>query len=142
MQTRAIRCLHNLEYKIDMLTYCDSSTQPMSKRPCNSPSCPQMPAMYQWQTAPWSKVCWVVLISAVRDCTSLSFPDVNSIKKLQVYFTLRSHQFESTKSLHKFPLQASNLYLQSHFAAFIVFFMSDFTFALYSFKKSTLALSL
>ena len=43
---------------------------------------------------------------------------INSIKKLQVYFTIQtlvftnSHQFESTKSPHKFPLEASNLYLQ------------------------------
>ena len=39
-------------------------------------------------------------------------------KEIQVYFTSRtlvfanSHQFESTKSLYKFPLEASNLYLQ------------------------------
>ena len=45
-------------------------------------------------------------------------PGVNSIKKYKVYFTSRtviftnSHQFESTKSLYKFPLEASNLYSQ------------------------------
>ena len=39
-------------------------------------------------------------------------------KETQVYFTSRtlvftnSHQFESTKSLYKFLLEASNLYLQ------------------------------
>ena len=39
-------------------------------------------------------------------------------KEIQVYFSSRtlvftnSHQFESTKSLYKFPLEASNLYLQ------------------------------
>ena len=39
-------------------------------------------------------------------------------KEIQVYFTSRtlvftnSHQLESTKSLYKFPLEASNLYLQ------------------------------
>ena len=39
-------------------------------------------------------------------------------KEMQVYFKRRtlvftnSHQFESTKSLCKFPLEASNLYLQ------------------------------
>ena len=39
-------------------------------------------------------------------------------KEIQVYFTSRtlvftnSHQFESTKSPYKFPLEASNLYLQ------------------------------
>ena len=39
-------------------------------------------------------------------------------KEIQVYFTSRtlvftnSQQFESTKSLYKFPLEASNLYLQ------------------------------
>ena len=44
-------------------------------------------------------------------------PGVNSIKKY-VCFTSRtlvftnSHQFESTKSLYKFPLEASTLYLQ------------------------------
>ena len=38
-------------------------------------------------------------------------------KEIQVYFTSRtlvstnSHQFESTESLCKFPLEASNLYL-------------------------------
>ena len=39
-------------------------------------------------------------------------------KEIELYFTSRtlvltnSHQFKSTKSLYKFPLEASNLYLQ------------------------------
>ena len=39
-------------------------------------------------------------------------------KEIQVYFTSQSlvftnsHQFESTKRFYKFPLEASNLYLQ------------------------------
>ena len=45
-------------------------------------------------------------------------------KEIQVYFTSRtlvftnSHQFESTKIIYKFPLEASNLYLQWYSVGF------------------------
>ena len=45
-------------------------------------------------------------------------------KEIQMYFTSRtlvftnSHQFESTKSLYKFPLEACNLYLQCYSIGF------------------------
>ena len=51
------------------------------------------------------------------------WPGVNSIKKLQVYFTSWTVVFTSpdkvefNKSPYKFPLQASNLYLQGHFTS-------------------------
>ena len=55
-------------------------------------------------------------------------PEVNSIKKLQVYFTCgtffstSSHKFKFNESFCKFPpLQASNCYLQWYFIEFFSF---------------------
>ena len=51
-------------------------------------------------------------------------PRVKFNKEIQVYFTSRtlvftnSHQFGSTESLYKFPLEASNMYLQRYSIGF------------------------
>ena len=69
------------------------------------------------------KIVWLGLVALVTaenqprvNCRSPNWGQFN--KEIQVSFTSRtlvftnSHQLESTKSLYKFPLEASNVYLQ------------------------------
>ncbi|KAJ7351111.1 A disintegrin and metalloproteinase with thrombospondin motif 9 [Desmophyllum pertusum] len=52
-KSRAIRCLHQLEYKGEM--FCDSKSQPAKKQPCNKGACPPALNLYHWQTSTWSQ---------------------------------------------------------------------------------------
>ncbi|XP_078343629.1 A disintegrin and metalloproteinase with thrombospondin motifs 9-like isoform X3 [Oculina patagonica] len=52
-KTRAIRCLHQLEYKGDM--FCDIKTRPSEKQRCNKGECPPFLNVYYWQTSTWSQ---------------------------------------------------------------------------------------
>ena len=69
-------------------------------------------------------------------------------KEIQVYFTsgtlvfTNSHQFESTKSLYKFPLEASNLYLQWYSIGFNQLPVENLHLHSALIKKTTLVVSL
>ena len=90
-----------------------------------------------------------LLLSQGNTSLACNKPRVNSIKELQVYSTSRtlvftnSHTYELNKSISKFPLQASNLYLQWYFVE-LNFFKLRFTCAIYNnyCKKSTIIVSL
>ena len=88
-----------------------------------------------------------LLLSQGNTSLACNKPRVNSIKELQVYSTSQtlvftnSHTYELNKSISKFPLQASNLYLQWYFVE-LNFFKSRFTCAIYNCKKSTIIVSL
>ena len=62
------------------------------------------------------KIVWNVVVRSYCGTVVQIWSQFN--QEMQVYFTSRtlvftnSHQLQSTKSLYKFPLEASNLYLQ------------------------------